>query len=665
MIRLPDIPGVNPTAINAPQMNAKAAAAPALALGNVAQSISQAGEMFHGIAMQTQKLENARKESEARMGLATDYAALQIELQKEQDPAARIAKSSAFFSGYKGRMDSDEYPPAVRDSLLQHFDEFAGKGMINATADAAQLEGKRARQAFDNEIEQAPDLASATSAIDRYAATGDATPEEIARMKYQTGQKFEHQARVQQIHNDPRGWMEANDPNSPPPGYDPIKWRQIHDYAAGQARDLDVETSDSVLDGIVSGKLTDPKQIYDPEKNTGFAAELRPTDRQRLLDTLGRWNAEGAKAARYAPENIAKNVGEFYTRLQEWQPDEEGQDPAGVELRMLIEELPEGHPLAAKMRESMGARKGRLQGEMQSEITSKLDQGIDAINQAGERGDFGPLKAPAGLPVETSKAVKDGFLQDTRKMQALGFDEDQAQQILEAARKDPALGQAKFNELWEKRPQDSVNAAPFDIAVADAIRGENAFLQWTGDVPPEKTEEHQRAIRSKGDAILEYSKWIKANPNANETEIGAKMRELAGKSARIAPISGPVKPPPPRPGTETSMTIPKGGLKLSNYGYASDTTPDRYSAKGIGHSNNKLIPGESAAITKSLADRLGLAHGDKLKITTTKGDFTVFYHDTVPATDKRTGDLPETIDIYRPKDGSNGWGGRVTKVSKI
>jgi hypothetical protein len=314
------------------------------------------------------------------------------------------------------------------------------------------------------------------------------------------------------------------------------------------------------------------------------------------------------------------------------------------------------------MRESMGARKSRLQ----SEITSKLDQGIDALNQAGERGDFGPLKAPVGLPVETRKAVvKDKFLQDTRKMQALGYSEAQAQEILEAARENPALGQAKFKELWDKRPQDSVNAAPFDIAVADAIRGENAFLQWTGDVPPEKMAEHQRAIRIKGEAILEYSKWIKANPNANEKEIGVKMRELGSKSGRIDPISGPVKAPPPRPGTETSMTIPKGGLKLSNYGYPSDTTPDSYSAKGIGHRNNKLIPGESAAISKSLAERLALKHGDKLKITTTKGEFTVFYHDTVPATDKRTGDLPETIDIYRPKDGSNGWGGRVTKVSKI
>jgi len=201
--------------------------------------------------------------------------------------------------------------------------------------------------------------------------------------------------------------------------------------------------------------------------------------------------------------------------------------------------------------------------------------------------------------------------------------------------------------------------------VADAIRGENAFLQWTGDVPPEKMAEHQRAIRIKGEAILEYSKWIKANPNAKETEIGAKMRELGSKSGRIDPISGPVKAPPPRPGTETSMVIPKDGFKLSNYGYPSDTTPDRNSRRGIGHSNNQMIPGESAAITKSLADRLKLKHGDKLKIETTKGDFTIFYHDTVPSTDPRTGDLPETIDIYRPKDGSNGWGGRVTKVSKI
>ena len=104
-------------------------------------------------------------------------------------------------------------------------------------------------------------------------------------------------------------------------------------------------------------------------------------------------------------------------------------------------------------------------------------------------------------------------------------------------------------------------------------------------------------------------------------------------------------------------------IKLSNYGYASDTTPDSNSARGIGHANNKLEDGVSAAVSKSLATRLGIKTGDWLNIETTQGPMRVRYDDTVPASDSRiAGPLPETIDIFR-RNGTNDWGGKVTGIS--
>jgi hypothetical protein len=82
------------------------------------------------------------------------------------------------------------------------------------------------------------------------------------------------------------------------------------------------------------------------------------------------------------------------------------------------------------------------------------------------------------------------------------------------------------------------------------------------------------------------------------------------------------------------------------------------------HANNKLIDGTSAAITKTLANDLGLKTGDWFIAKTTKGDFRLRYDDTVPATDKRTGPLPPTIDIYRKSKGSNDWGGKVLGFQK-
>ena len=117
--------------------------------------------------------------------------------------------------------------------------------------------------------------------------------------------------------------------------------------------------------------------------------------------------------------------------------------------------------------------------------------------------------------------------------------------------------------------------------------------------------------------------------------------------------------------TKTDM-VPKSAddsfIKLSNYGYADDTTPDSNSARGIGHSDNKLEDGTSAALSKSLANRLGVKTGDWLNIQTTQGPMRVRYDDTVPDSDPRVnGPLPETIDIFR-RNGSNGWGGKVTGI---
>lgn len=113
------------------------------------------------------------------------------------------------------------------------------------------------------------------------------------------------------------------------------------------------------------------------------------------------------------------------------------------------------------------------------------------------------------------------------------------------------------------------------------------------------------------------------------------------------------------------QSIPQSGFKLSNYGYASDSSPDYNSnVLRIGHANNKLEDGVSAALTKSLAKRYGLKTGDMFEIVTADGKTMVRrYDDTVPTTYKGK-PLPETIDLYNTK-GSNSFGGRVTSLRKL
>jgi hypothetical protein len=158
MIRIPDTPGLAGTQINAPDARqANMRLGPALAVnaalnGPVAEAIGGVGQAFQGVADQAQKLENARAESEARMQMDSGYAQLQIDLEKDPDPVSRIEKTRAFFEQSKGVAENPNLSPQVRDSLRQFHTEFAHKGTIRATEDAAALTQKRAGLQLSNEL---------------------------------------------------------------------------------------------------------------------------------------------------------------------------------------------------------------------------------------------------------------------------------------------------------------------------------------------------------------------------------------------------------------------------------------------------------------------------------------------------------------------------------
>ena len=117
--------------------------------------------------------------------------------------------------------------------------------------------------------------------------------------------------------------------------------------------------------------------------------------------------------------------------------------------------------------------------------------------------------------------------------------------------------------------------------------------------------------------------------------------------------------------SEEPGTFDKTAIKLANYGYASDTTKDYNSnVAKIGHANNKLESGVSAALTKSLAKRYGLKTGDYFEAITADGKvLRRRYDDTVPSTYKGKA-LPETVDLYE-QSGSNKFGGTVVGLRTI
>ncbi|MEI6196648.1 MAG: hypothetical protein WCS42_20210, partial [Verrucomicrobiota bacterium] len=111
MYRLPNVPALQPTALDTPGVRPAVAAAPAAALSQLAESIAGVGEEFHHTALLVQHQENARVESEKRNQLALDYAQLQFDLQADPDPTSRFKKTREFLDGYKGKMDDGNLPP--------------------------------------------------------------------------------------------------------------------------------------------------------------------------------------------------------------------------------------------------------------------------------------------------------------------------------------------------------------------------------------------------------------------------------------------------------------------------------------------------------------------------------------------------------------------------
>jgi|GEM_PF-3391981 len=661
MIRIPNVPGLQGTPIDAPDAReTNVRLAPALAVnaalgGAVADAIGGVGEAFQDVADRAQKLENARAESEARMQIDSGFSQLQIDLEKDPDPVSRIQKTRQYFERTKSIAENAKLAPQVRDSLRQFHTEFAHKGTVQVAASSAALSMKRAGLQLNYELDaavQAGDESLAMSIVDRSVAAGVQLPEQGQAAKVKIQQTLQERAEQKAVIEDPAEWLDLHPADQVPPGTDPARYQQMQDFAKGQMRKKTYEASANIMDGIVSGQITTEQQIEE------LTQDLRPTAVEELKNGLRLRQADDYKERVASPDYQAQVYGQLSAAIADFNPEAEDADARIAQIDRMMRDLKPGFQkdsLTKKFRTLESPEPAKNYGEF------TLQQ-VDELHKVGR---FGQTVKPENMT--TQDIVDAGFLKDKDKLQRLGFSEDQAASIEAAARESGPLGQRKMIELWSKRPGGSVNASEIELAAANALRlGQPTIPFAAAGAVDAANETNFATARNYGIARMQMEDYLRLNPEAKPAEIDAAFKRITGESIKQEAKRQLIPARPTRAGMgETSMAIPKGGLKLSNYGYDSDTTPDSNSAKGIGHRNNKLVAGQSAAISKSLAVRLGLEHGDKIKIETTQGEFLVSYDDTVPASDSRTGDLPETIDIYRPKDGSNGWGGRVTKISKI
>ena len=632
-----------------PLASPQAAIAEGAAMARLGETIAQVGEQGMQIAGKLRKIEEAGKMSALFSNMEKEASDFSIDLMRREDTGAWPQEWQEKSAAWKTAAREQGLSPEGQAVFDQRFANWNTERSI-------QFETVAANKAFELGKGRIMNSYASNMGLRNYAAAEQnlADGRDVGLIDSAQYDKGIYQLKAQEagdnlgdeVKENPRGFLERAKAKTLYPGetYD------MHDRAVKQAeaqvRDNLLGTQDRILNGIADGTLDTPAKI------AAQGGDLGAADVAELQYKLSLRNDAVEKQRLSRPDVQAGLIGEISATLRTLAPDDtDGQ----VALQRQISDLPAGE-IKNKLSGEFGAL---IKGES-VEAKSYADFVMGQLDASYDAGRFGKPGKPDNIA--TADLVKDGFLKDTGKIQRLGYSESQAEDIADAAKKDPAAGQKKFIELWKDRDLGSVKASEIELDTARALRNGQGTVGWDN---PASVAERLSTAQRYGMAKMKMTEYLKLNPQAKKEEIDKQFLKITGAGVMEDAKRKLVPDRPGRIDPSTSMVLPKGGVKLSNYGYPSDTTPDSNSAKGIGHSNNKMIAGESAAVSKSLADRLKLKYGDKLKIETTKGDFTVFYHDTVPATDERTGDLPETIDIYRPKDGSNGWGGRVTKVSKI
>jgi hypothetical protein len=520
MIRALEIPGLQGTQVNAPQVSPSAAAAPAAALGSVASAISGVSDTFAGIADRIQRTENARAESETRNTWMLGWSDIQLQLQKEPDPAQHIALTRDWLQQQRGTLDAPDLAPVVRDRLLLQFDDFATRATNSAAEGAAQLATRRAGLALQNEIDAA-ERSGNDAQLDRALTTGRENgvllPEQEEKIRTDYQHTKQRNQLLTQAATDPLSILDGTKPE----GMNDLEWLDIQATARrANAQETSI-AADEILDGIITGNITTPEQIDD------LTPGLRPAAKESLKRHLADRANENTRALKASPAYQASAVAKVQEMLNDFTVDADGYDEAYVEMARIVRDLPPGAVRDELTRNLETSRSGQVKV-----IETAADYHRQSLNDLHQAGAFG-----TGLVTKTADQILTaGLLKDTAKLQARGFTPEQAEEI--AGQKDNYQSLLKFRELAKDKPGFDYTSG-FDQQAFDLLAsGKDARM----DFPDLAAREKQR--RAYGHAKTKLEDWLKRNPNATEEQGREALLRITGETAIPGMVDQILEAPP-------------------------------------------------------------------------------------------------------------------------
>ena len=176
---------------------------------------------------------------------------------------------------------------------------------------------------------------------------------------------------------------------------------------------------------------------------------------------------------------------------------------------------------------------------------------------------------------------------------------------------------------------------PYMVKMLVAFVALGLMQVWAGYLSGMVTDLDNQIGVNKGNVLSAYMQALatKFGTVINSTGTAATSQNAA--NAQINPSTG----------FYNGSNGASGGVKITHYSYAGDSTPDWNSEHGIGNHNNQLVPGTSIAFSPDLIAEFHLTVGQPVTVTLANGQtLTGRFDDTTAA------DLTGRVDIYDPNN---------------
>lgn len=283
MIRLPQVPNLQPSNPQPTAPSAAAMAAPARALEDVSRGLATVGTALTSEALRIQQIENSRRESEIRQSWQQSLAQLNTRLATETDPTRIPQLTEDLLAELSGTVEDESLPPALQRRLSEQYNEFSTNTTIRAGEQASRLAITRAQKAFQNEAEFARhtgDRALMEHSIETATEAFGLLPEDAERALRQFDTEQDRDILNVHIEADPDYLLEFDQQQFKKayPNLDGNDYRRAQSAAKRQIQQYRAEEIEAYAERLAQGNLT--------AEEIDNADRLTTSDRQRLKKTL-------------------------------------------------------------------------------------------------------------------------------------------------------------------------------------------------------------------------------------------------------------------------------------------------------------------------------------------------------------------------------------------